>query len=317
MNTHCQPLPPPVADELLQVVARAICDRPTDNVPQRKSRVRQLVHAVMGFEPRDGLEYMLATIAFGHFQLILNSMRDAFQGQSDALKAKNKTTICALDRMMLEMFKELRVVRRRPLAWPAAEAADDARRTAAARPAASSPAAEAALPKAAVPEGAPRRAVPDAAPDASGPVAADAASAEGAATPAVAGSPATASTVRSRSDGSPSDTAPPDGTPLDFAGFARAMIAIAAPRAEEREPTPAAPASSAEPPFEAATKSAPTPDALADDIGGFLAPSAEGDAGTFADHIAAFEAAYAATMDVLAEARALERAETEETATGD
>src|SRR6202795_5191149 len=115
MTTPCQPLPLPVAEEMLQVVTRAICDRPGDTSAQRDSRTRQMVHSVLGFEPRDGLEYMLSTVAFGHFLLILDSMRDVFQGQADAMKAKTKTTIVALDRTMLEMIKELRVVRGRPV----------------------------------------------------------------------------------------------------------------------------------------------------------------------------------------------------------
>ena len=56
MSTHCQPLPRPLVEEMLQVVARAICDRPSDNAAQRESRTRQMVHSVLGFEPRDGLE---------------------------------------------------------------------------------------------------------------------------------------------------------------------------------------------------------------------------------------------------------------------
>jgi hypothetical protein len=124
MTTHCQPLPRPLAEEMLQVVARAICDRPGDSSAQRDSRTRQMVHSTMGFEPRDGLEYMLSIMAFGHFQVILDSMRDVFQGQTDAMKVKTKTTIVALDRAMLEMIKELRVVRRRPMA----RSAEDARR---------------------------------------------------------------------------------------------------------------------------------------------------------------------------------------------
>src|SRR5258708_2825055 len=122
MSSPCQPLPQPVAEEMLQVVARAICDRPGDSSTQRDSRTRQMVHSVLGFEPRDGLEYMLSTIAFGHFQLILDSMRDVFQGQTDAMKARTKTTIVALDRAMLDMVKELRVTRRRPMAGAVEEA---------------------------------------------------------------------------------------------------------------------------------------------------------------------------------------------------
>ena len=50
-------------------------------------------------------------------------MRDVFQGQTDAMKAKTKTTIVAMDRAMLEMVRELRLERRRPLARSAEEAA--------------------------------------------------------------------------------------------------------------------------------------------------------------------------------------------------
>ena len=121
MTPHCQPLPRSLAEEMLQVVARAMCDRPADSAAQRESRTRQMVHSTLGFEPRDGLEYMLSTIAFGHFQLILDSMRDVFQGQTDAMKARTKTTIVALDRAMLEMIRELRAVRRRPVARSAEE----------------------------------------------------------------------------------------------------------------------------------------------------------------------------------------------------
>src|SRR5258708_38288997 len=122
MSSPCQPCPQPVAEEMLQVVARAICNRPGDSSTQRDSRPRQMVHSVLGFEPRDGLEYMLSTIAFGHFQLILDSMRDVFQVQTDALKARTKTTIVALDRAMLEMVKGLRMAGRRPMARSAEEA---------------------------------------------------------------------------------------------------------------------------------------------------------------------------------------------------
>jgi hypothetical protein len=128
MTTFCQPLPGSVAEEMLQVAARALCDRPGDSSAQRDSRTRQMVLSILGFEPRDGLEVMLATLAFGHFQLILDSMSDVFHGQADALKAKTKTAIVPLGRAMLEMIKELRLVRARPVA----QSAEDVRREAAA-----------------------------------------------------------------------------------------------------------------------------------------------------------------------------------------
>jgi hypothetical protein len=112
----CHPLPKTIIDEFLQVAARAICDRPADSPAQRESRTRQMVYSTMAFEPRDGLEYMLSVMLVGHFNLLLDSMRDVFQGQMDQIKAKSKTTIVALDRSLLAYAKELRICAGRPLA---------------------------------------------------------------------------------------------------------------------------------------------------------------------------------------------------------
>jgi hypothetical protein len=150
MNATCQPLPRSAAEEMLQLVARSICDRPGESSAQRDSRTHQMVHATLGFEPRDGLEYMVSALVFGHFNLILDSMHDVFQGQLDLMKARTKTTIVALDRSMIALVKELREARKRPLAkW-----AEDAQRAeaAAAEAAQESPPAEAEAPAEAPPE---------------------------------------------------------------------------------------------------------------------------------------------------------------------
>jgi hypothetical protein len=149
MTASCQPLPRSVAEEMLQVVARALCDRAGDSPEQRDGRTRQMVHSTLGLAPRDGLEFMLATLAYGHFQIIMDSMSDVFRGQTDALKAKTKTTIVPLGRAMLEMIKELRLAQVRPAMQSEADArkegaveAEEPQHTAAAEP----PPAEDALP---------------------------------------------------------------------------------------------------------------------------------------------------------------------------
>ena len=114
MTASCQPLPRSVAEEMLKVVALALCDRAGESPEQRDGRTSQMVHSTLGLAPRDGLEFMLATLAFGHFQIIMDSMSDVFRGQSDALKAKTKTTIVPLGRAMLEMIRELRLAQVRP-----------------------------------------------------------------------------------------------------------------------------------------------------------------------------------------------------------
>ena len=113
MNASCQPMPQQLANEMLQIVARALCERPGDSIAQRDSRTLQMVLSVLGFVPRDGLEYMLSSMAVGHFHLILDSMRDVFHGQDDKLKAKTKTTIVALNRAMLETVREMRLEQKR------------------------------------------------------------------------------------------------------------------------------------------------------------------------------------------------------------
>jgi hypothetical protein len=90
MTEHYQTLPRNLVEEMLQLVARAICERPGESAAQRDSRANQMVHCTLGFAPRDGLELMLASLTIGHFHLILDSMRDVFQGELAQLKAKTK-----------------------------------------------------------------------------------------------------------------------------------------------------------------------------------------------------------------------------------
>ena len=108
MTTFCQLLPRTVSQDMLQVAAKAICDHPADQPFLRESRTRQMVYSVMGFEPRDGHEYMLATMIVGHYQLILHSMRQVFQGQMDSMMARTKSGIVSLDRAMLAFGRDMR-----------------------------------------------------------------------------------------------------------------------------------------------------------------------------------------------------------------
>ena len=132
MNSVCHPLPPPVAQEMLQVLAQSLCARPGDRPAVRESRTRQMVHSVLGFEPRDGLEYMLSGLVFGHFHLILDAMSDAFRGEMDTIKAKTRTSVVSLDRSMLGLVKELRITRHRPISAAAMAMWEQAQQAAAA-----------------------------------------------------------------------------------------------------------------------------------------------------------------------------------------
>jgi hypothetical protein len=261
MTATCHPLPPSIADEMRQVAARALCDRPGDNPAQRDSRTRQMVHSTLGFEPRDGLEYMLSTLVFAHFELILDSMRDVFQGQLDSMKLRTKAGIVALDRTMLAFVKEMRTERRRPLARETRETPA----TSVPEPVVSTPA------KVTHP-----------------PLAARAADVSVAAAQAVA---THAEPVRSGSDTAQSVVAP------------SAAVRTGSGEAPERSPDPVLPAT---PPIAGCGAPAvvtQTPD--------------QNEEATMQQHIADFQAAFAAMTETLAEARAIDAAKADPTATGE
>ena len=280
MTTYCQPLLPSVASGMLELVARALCDLPGDKPVQREARARQMIHSTMGFEPRDGLEYMLSTLVYGHFHLILDAMHDAMLGQMDEIKTKTKTTIVSLDRTMLAFVKEIRHARSRPLSpWAAAELSR-------AQEAEPSPAnREAEMQKWA----AEWAQIPS--PE---PVAEDQAAPEASPVPPETSEPVEARPVKAALANAPLANAPLANAPL--ANAAPAPVAAGARQVTQvtRQPV--------------AGGSAP----------GNAAPPQDADGGNVAEHMAAFEEAMAAVAETLAEARAFDEARAKaKAATGD
>ena len=120
MTASCHPMQAGEIQSFLAGAIRALCDRPGESPAQRDSRTSQLVHMTLGFEPRDGLEYMLATMILGNFELILDSMREVFQDRGPVAKQKTRSGILALSRAMLSTIRDLRVAQKRPVAAAAA-----------------------------------------------------------------------------------------------------------------------------------------------------------------------------------------------------
>jgi hypothetical protein len=104
-----------VAQAMLQSIVEAICDRPEETAARRDARSRDVVYSVLGFEPRDAVEIMLAGMAVTHAHLIQDSARDVTHGLEGMLKARTKSTVVALDRGMVGFLKELRLAQARPV----------------------------------------------------------------------------------------------------------------------------------------------------------------------------------------------------------
>jgi hypothetical protein len=98
---------------MLQRVIRTICDRPGDTQAEREARSLHVARSVLGFRPRDSMEFMLAGMVVIHAHLIEDSANDAFQGEAEA--RRTKSTVVALDRMMLGFLREFRIAQKRPL----------------------------------------------------------------------------------------------------------------------------------------------------------------------------------------------------------
>ena len=128
MNSTCHPIHQTEAQEMLQSVVRAICDRPGENAEQREVRARDVERSVRAFAPRDPVEIMLAGMAVGHCHLILDSLHSALSAPAGGVAGRTNSGIAGLDRAMIGLLKELRIAQTRPLegAADAAGAAGEA-----------------------------------------------------------------------------------------------------------------------------------------------------------------------------------------------
>jgi hypothetical protein len=115
MIETCYPTPQAVAQDMLQGVVRAICDRPDQSAAQREALSRSVVHTVMAFLPRDPVEIMFAGLIVTHFHLVLHSAHDALRGHPDNERPRAKSDILAAGRAMLGYARELRLAQERPM----------------------------------------------------------------------------------------------------------------------------------------------------------------------------------------------------------
>ncbi len=113
MTTPCHPIPASLAQHYLAQTKAALCDRPGETQAENAERTKRMVHTAMGFEPRDGMEYMLATLVQAQYEVILKATKDALQ---DAASPKAVSALAAMSRVMLSTIRALKTARARPLA---------------------------------------------------------------------------------------------------------------------------------------------------------------------------------------------------------
>ncbi len=119
MTAVCHPIPASAAQSYFAQAKQAFCDdRPGETPAQGAARTKRMVHTVLGLEPRDGLEYMIATLIEGQYQVLMNAMATALKDETANPRALSG--IAALSRVFVSLLRESRTARKRPLEEPAA-----------------------------------------------------------------------------------------------------------------------------------------------------------------------------------------------------
>lgn len=103
-----------LATHLLQGFVEALPCQGGETEAHATTRTRTAIFSIMAFLPRDALEMMLSGQVVMHNALIQDSARDILRGQTEALKARTKSTAVALSRLMLAHLSTLRRAQTRP-----------------------------------------------------------------------------------------------------------------------------------------------------------------------------------------------------------
>lgn len=93
--------------DIVRDIVHALGDRPYETAEERERRSHSVERAVRSFQPRGSVETMFAGLAVTHFALIVDSARDALRGPADNARARTKSTLVSLDRMLTTFLKEL------------------------------------------------------------------------------------------------------------------------------------------------------------------------------------------------------------------
>ena len=121
------PTPPAAIGTLLPLLSRdvidAIANRPGETEARRQDRAQGALCLIEAFEPRDGVEVMLAGQAVMFQSLIMDTIHDSHHAVTGQETFRHRQAAVAMSRVQLSWFKELRLhdARRYPAAEEVAE----------------------------------------------------------------------------------------------------------------------------------------------------------------------------------------------------
>ena len=103
--------------DLLKIAADALASAPHFTEAETKSRREAVVHAIMAFLPTEPVQTMLASQAVGYHLSVMEGFREInATSLSPAMAARARMVAVAQTRTVLQVVRELRIVRKGALA---------------------------------------------------------------------------------------------------------------------------------------------------------------------------------------------------------
>ncbi len=95
-------------------MANAIATRPNEDDAKRQRRAAAAVRSIMGFQPRDAAEVMLAGHAVMYHEVIVDNIRRTLHGEPEQTGRATRANIAAMDRAYQSSLRHLRLYQKRP-----------------------------------------------------------------------------------------------------------------------------------------------------------------------------------------------------------
>jgi hypothetical protein len=95
-------------------MAKAVSERPGESRQQQDTRSQAAAHMVMGLQPRDVIEAMLAGHCMMFHELLVDSMRNTMRGEADPVRRATRAGIVTMNKAFDNCLSRLEYYQTRP-----------------------------------------------------------------------------------------------------------------------------------------------------------------------------------------------------------
>ena len=99
---------------LIGDMAKAVSERPGEATQQQTTRLRAATYTVLGLQPRDVTEAMLAGHCMMFHELLVDSMRNSMRGEADTVRRATRASIVSINQAFDNCLSRLEYYQTRP-----------------------------------------------------------------------------------------------------------------------------------------------------------------------------------------------------------